>query len=229
MKNLGVLLYDNVQSMDFIGLWEVFSIWKNSLNAPLEMFLIAENGSDVHCVNEITIKAHYDFDHSPSIDYLFVPGGPGRMKEVHNEQLITFIKKQAKHAEYILSVCTGMFLLQKAGLFHNTPVTTYWRALQEAQSLPGIQIVEERIVNQGHFWLAGGVSSSIDLAFAFLAQIAGKELAGKVQLLFEYFPKQEVYCTSELIEKLPPYYTAKEGEKAQLPKYIREYLAEHKN
>jgi transcriptional regulator GlxA family with amidase domain len=224
-KTLGVLIYDDVQSMDFIGLWEVFSLWKNSLDASLDMYLISENGSYVQCSNEITVKAHCDFKNSPDIDYLFIPGGMGRINEVNNEQLITFIQKQAKNAEYILSVCTGMFLLYKAGLLHNMAVTTYWRALQEAKSLPDITIIEERIVNNGKFWLAGGVSSSIDLAFAFMAEIAGKEIAGKAQLLFEYFPNQQVYCTTDQVEALPPY----RGERAQLANYISEYIAEQKN
>ncbi|MBA2710977.1 MAG: DJ-1/PfpI family protein [Tatlockia sp.] len=221
-KTLGVLLYDNVQSMDFIGLWEVFSLWKNSLDAPLEMLLISENGSYVKCLNEIIIKANYHFDSCPMIDYLFIPGGPGRAKEVNNANLIAFIQKQAKNAEYILSVCTGMFLLHKAGLLHNRAVTTYWRALGEAKDLPDIKIVEERIVRDGPFWLAGGVSSSIDLALAFIAEIAGREIAGKAQLLFEYFPDRENYCRSAQVETLPPYYT---GEKSHLANYISEYLA----
>ncbi len=220
-KTLGVLLYEDVQSMDFIGLWEVFSLWKSSLGAPLDMYLISEAGTYVQCSNEISVKAHCDFTNSPDIDYLFIPGGKGRVKEVNNKQLISFIRKQAKNAEYILSVCTGMFLLYKADLLHDIAVTTYWRALQEAKSLPGIKIVEERIVNNGKFWLAGGISSCIDLAFAFIDHIAGKEVAGKAQLLFEYFPNQQVYCTIDQADTLPPY---NGGDKSQLANYICEFI-----
>lgn len=225
-KILGVLLYDNVQPMDFIGLWEVLATWKNGLEAPLEMYLISEQGGEVKCANEITIQAHCDFSSAPPIDYLFIPGGVGRLSAVDNEPLIAFIKEQAQNAEYILSVCTGMFLLYKAGLLDHKLVTTYWRALPEAYALPNIKIVEERIVKNGNLWLAGGVASCIDLAFEFIAEIAGKDTAGKVQLLFENFPTQKVYCTSQLAATLPPYYTAKEGEKSQLAQYIYDYIAE---
>ncbi|CDZ76567.1 Isonitrile hydratase [Legionella massiliensis] len=226
-KVLGVLLYDNVQPMDFIGLWEVLGTWKNGLGAPLEMHLISEQGGEVKCVNEITVKAHCDFSSAPAIDYLFIPGGMGRLSATNNEVLIEFIKKQAKHAEYILSVCTGMFLLYKAGLLDNKLATTYWRALPEAYTLPNIKIVEERIVKNGKLWLAGGVASCIDLAFEFIEEIAGKDEAGKVQLLFENFPTPKVYCSPKLADTLPLYYTAKEGDKSQLAKYIYDYIAEN--
>jgi transcriptional regulator GlxA family with amidase domain len=227
-KKLGILLYNDVQSMDFIGLWEVFSCWKNNLQAPLDMCLISEFGNYVHCMNEITVKTHCNFNNSPAIDYLFIPGGIGRVTEINNEQLILFIKNQAKNAQYILSVCTGMFLLHKAELLHNESVTTYWRALPEAKSLADVQIVEERIVKNGKFWFAGGISSSIDLAFAFIAEIAGEEQAGKLQLLFEYFPKHQVYCKVEQAENLLSYYSSKPGEKSYLPQYINEYIEEYK-
>src|SRR5437868_598694 len=100
-KTLGVLLYDKVQPMDFIGFWEVFATWKTNLNPSLDMFLISRSGKEVACMNGITVKTHCGFEDSPNLDYLFIPGGIGRIKEVDNEQLIAFIKKQAKQAEYI--------------------------------------------------------------------------------------------------------------------------------
>lgn len=219
-KTLGVLLYENVQPMDFIGFWEVLATWKNILQASLDMYLIVEQGNEVECVNGITVKTHCNFNSAPAVDYLFIPGGIGRHKAIDNKPLINFIKEQAKNAQYILSVCTGMFLLHKAGLLHNKLATTYWRALPEAYSLPNIQIVEERIVKNDKLWIAGGVVSCIDLAFEFIAEIAGKDRAGQVQLLFEYFPQQKIYCTKELAQTLPPYNTAEENETISLAKYI---------
>ena len=84
-----------------------------------------------------------------------------------------------------------MFLLHKAGLLRNKPVTTYWRALSELRSFKDIDVEEERVVKSGNIWTSGGVSSGIDLAFELIVEIAGKEEAGRVQLLFEYFPKAD--------------------------------------
>lgn len=219
---LGILIYEYVQPMDFIGPWEVFSFWKNVLKDPIEMYLISENGSYVKCDNEITVKAHYDFDHAPQLDYFIVPGGKGRLHEVKNEKLIAFIQKQAQQAKYLLSVCTGAFLVHEAGVLEGKSVTTYWRALPELKAFTDVKVVGERVVKNGNIWMSGGVSSGIDLAFALIEEIAGKETAGKVQLLFEYFPSDVLYAKEEMVSMLPPY--NKENLPPVVPEYMKEYM-----
>jgi transcriptional regulator GlxA family with amidase domain len=226
MKTIGMVIYENVQPMDVIGPWEVLSFWKNVLNAPIEMYLISENGAYVHCADDIILKAHRDFENAPSLDYLIIPGGPGRRVEVNNEKYLSFIKKQAEGAKSIISVCTGMFLLQKAGLLNNRSATTYWRALPELKSFPEVNVIEDRVVKDGNIWSSGGISSGIDLAFELIADIAGKEVAGEVQLLFEYFPRDTVFASANAANKLPPY---EKGESlpTHLPKYIKDYIQSH--
>lgn len=224
---IGIAIYDNVQPMDVIGPWEVLSFWKNSLQAPVSMFLISENGSYVQCANDIVLKAHVDFEHAPSLDYLLVPGGQGRLTQENNEKYLAFIKKQAKNAKYILSICTGMFLLHKAGILSQKSTTTYWRALPELKAFPDVHAVEQRIVKDGNIWSSGGISSGIDLAFELIAEVAGKEAAGEVQLLFEYFPRDKVFASLQSIDQLPPYY--RDLGKPYLPQYIKEYIQSKKN
>lgn len=224
-EKLGILLYEKVQPIDVIGPWEVFSIWKKVLNPSLEMYLIAERKGLIHCDNGIVLEAHCDFNEVPQFDYLVVPGGRGRCEEINNENLITFIKDQASHCKYILSICTGMFLLYKAGLLEGKSVTTYWRALPELTLLPNIHIVENRIVKNKNIWMSGGLSSGIDLALELIAEVAGTETAGKVQLLFEYFPKGTVYSTEEMIYSLPPYHS-ETNEKPYLPQYIKDFISQ---
>jgi len=220
-SNIGIVIYENVQPMDVLGPWEVLSFWKNILQAPVEMSLISENGSYVQCANDIILKAHFDFNNAPQLDYFIIPGGPGRNVQVNNEKMISFIKKQAQNARLILSICTGTFLLHKAGVLKHKSATTYWRAIPELQSFKDINIVEERIVKDSRVWSSGGVSSGIDLAFELIAEIAGQETAGEVQLLFEYFPRNKCFASMKSVDSLPPY-TSKE--KAYLPKYIKEAL-----
>jgi transcriptional regulator GlxA family with amidase domain len=220
-RKLGVVLYENVQPMDVIGPWEVLAIWKNLLHAPLEMYLISENGGLVKCDDDIVLTAHCDFNASPQLDYLIVPGGRGRREQVNNERLIAFIKEKARTSDKIISVCTGMFLLHKAGLLEGKPVTTYWRALSELRLLKDVDVEEKRVVKSGSIWTSGGVSSGIDLAFELIAEIAGKEEAGRVQLLFEYFPKRTVYCNLETSKSLPPYYETKDQ---TMSKYMNDLI-----
>jgi transcriptional regulator GlxA family with amidase domain len=225
-KKIGLVLYENVQPMDVIGPWEVLAIWKKVLNAPIEMYLVSEDGGSVNCDDDIVLNAHCAFSNSPDFAYLIVPGGRGRREQVDNEHLIAFIKAKAATADKIISVCTGMFLLHKAGLLRNKPVTTYWRALSELRSLKDINVEEERVVKSGNIWTTGGVSSGIDLAFELIAEVAGEEEAGRVQLIFEYFPKRTIYCNPETAKSLPPYYDTKEPVPSKyIANIIREEMA----
>lgn len=226
--NIGIILYENAQSMDIIGPWEVLGFWKNILGAPLHMFLISENGSYVNCVNDIVLKAHVDFTTCPKLDVLIIPGGPGRLKEIHNDKLITFIKNQAVNCKYVLSDCTGMFILYQTGLLKDKSATTYWRALPELKSLHNLNVAEERIVKSGNVWTAGGVSSGIDLALELIKEISGAETAGQVQLLFEYFPNHAVYTTLKTAASLPPYHGSIETHSKDVPKYIKDHIKKSK-
>jgi transcriptional regulator GlxA family with amidase domain len=159
----------------------------------------------------------------PQLDFLVVPGGRGRLHEVDNQNLIHFIQAQFPHLKFLLSVCTGAFLVHQAHVLASSLITTYWRAIPEMQAFKDVKVVGERIVKNDKVWFAGGVSSGIDLALALIAEIADKETAGKVQLLFEYFPKDTVYANAELATTLPPYTT--QAPAADLPEYIKAVIA----
>ncbi|KTC87057.1 DJ-1/PfpI family protein [Legionella brunensis] len=225
-KNLGVLLYPRVQPMDVIGPWEVFATWKNILGGALEMYLVAETAELLQGENNIMLKPHCDFSNSPQFDFLLIPGGPGRREQVFNKAVIDFISQQAVHCEYILSVCTGTFLLRAANLLQDKQATTYWRAINELKAAGDVEVIEKRIVVSGNIWTAGGVSSGVDLALALIAEIAGTDTAGKVQLLFEYFPSNKVYCREDMIKGLPPYMPHIQESPEVLPDYVKKIIVD---
>jgi len=226
-RTIGILLYENAQPIDIIGPWEVFSLWKTILHAPIDLYLIAETEELVRLDGQITLKAHKDFAHVPPLDALIVPGGRGRLQQVNNDNLISFIQQRGAHCKYVLSICTGMFLLAKAGLLNHKTVTTYWRALPELKEDRHLKVVERRIVKSGNIWTSGGITCGIDLALAFIEEIAGTSVAGQVQLLLEYFPEEKMYCSMDTVDQLPPYSSAHGPMKAPLPAYIREHLQMH--
>jgi len=223
-QKFGFILYENAQPIDIIGPWEVFSFWKQILNAPIELYLIAEKEGPIQLDNQITLPAQFNFGQAPKLDVLIVPGGKGRVKQSENEEMIAYIQKTAESCEYVISICTGMFLLAKAGLLKNHSVTTYWRAFSELKAHQDLKVEEERIVKTGRVWTSGGVTSGIDLALAFIEELAGKKVAGQVQLLLEYFPTDPHYCTRETASELPPYQGSSGTAETYLPKYIRDHL-----
>ena len=227
MKNLGILIYKDVQPMDLFGPWEIFSVWKSVLGHPLNMYLISVDDRMVMCDGGVNLEAHYTIQDAPDLDYLIVPGGRGRQDACKKPAILQYISKQGARCDYVLSVCTGMFLLYYAGLLEGKEVTTYWRAMPELKKLSHINVVQKRMVKSGKIWTSGGVSSGIDLALALIAEISGRDVAGQVQLLFEYFPQDMEYCHLGLKDTLPDYSESVKTHATELPDYIVHQLVKH--
>ena len=215
----GFIVYPQMQLMDLVGPVEVLNIWRK-LNPELEIVYIAENLLPIDCRSGFSLQATYTFSEAPQLDYMCVPGGMGRLKEMHNPQTLQFIQKQFAGCKLVASVCTGAFLLYSSGVLTNHEVTTYWMAMPELTDKNDITISEKRVVKSGKVWTSGGVSSGIDLMFEVICEIAGESMAGQVQLLFEYFPSNRIYCTHADVNKLPKYPTEKSGSVRHLPEYM---------
>jgi len=191
--NFGILVFPKVEELDFTGPWEMLSMWGQRPEGPQHRLIVAQSLQPVVCANGLSVNPHVAFDQCPDLDYLLVPGGMGTRTEVDNPVLVDFIKKQAGCCKAILSVCTGAFLLHKAGLLSGKRATTHWASLERLRALGDVEVVEERFVHDGRIWSSAGVSAGTDLILAFIADLAGDETAGAVQLGAEYFPSDQVY------------------------------------
>ena len=134
-----------------------------------------------------------------------MPGGEGTQREVDNPALIQFVAEQAKHCKSVLSVCTGTFILHRAGLLSNRRATTYWASLQKLRELGNLEVVEERIVRDKNIWTSAGISAGIDMALAFVEYITDEKTAGKIQLGAEYYPSGRSYGMMHKISQAPKY------------------------
>lgn len=203
--NFGILVFPGVEELDFVGPWEMLTMWSQYADGPEGCFIVGQATAPVVCAKGMSINPHRSFDDCPALDYLLVPGGQGTRTEVSNPALVSFVATQAKHCKAVLSVCTGSFVLHVAGLLAGKRATTHWGSLDRLRALGDVTVVEERWVRDGDIWSSAGVSAGTDLMLAFIADTAGDEVAGKVQFGAEYFPSDVRYGEFDKHPQAPAY------------------------
>ena len=204
-ESFGILIFPQVEELDFVGPWEMLTMWSKFADGPQECLLVAQSKEPVHCAKGMVVLPHESFESCPPLDYLLVPGGQGTRAEVTNENLLAFVASQASSCKAVLSVCTGSFILHAAGLLSGKRATTHWGSLERLRALEGVTAVEERFVQDGNVWSSAGVSAGIDLMLAFISSVASPEAAGKVQFGAEYFPSGVKYGGFESHPQAPAY------------------------
>ncbi len=196
-RNVAILIFDDVEVLDFCGPFEVFSVTgRRDGSDPFDVYTVAEK-TPVRARNALSVNPHYTFDRCPQPDILVVPGGGGRRedgtlfgtrKEMHNEILLGWLNAHYPQTEHLLSVCTGALLLAKAGLIENAAATTHHLAFGELRRVaPDADIREgERVVDSGKLIFSGGISAGIDASFYLVAKLLGEEAASETARYMEY-------------------------------------------
>ena len=203
--NFGILVFEEVEELDFVGPWEMLTMWQKTTNGSANCLIVAEHKQPVRCAKGLSINPHVGFGDCPPLDVLLVPGGQGTRREVSNPVLVDWVAKQAAGCQAVLSVCTGAFVLHAAGLLGGRKATTHWGSLDRLRALGDVEVVEERFVRDGKVWSSAGVSAGIDLMLAFIADLAGEDAAGKAQFFSEYFPSPARYGACDAHPQAPAY------------------------
>lgn len=192
---IGILVFDDVEELDFVGPWEVFTMGNEMAKragkpSPHDVFLVAEQDAPVRCAKGMRVLPDTTTGRCQSLDVLLVPGGQGTRREVDNRALLAWIASVAKGAKWITSVCTGAMLLTAAGPARGKRVTTHWafvetlRARNEAADV----LTDTRYVRDGNVVTAAGVSAGIDMALWLTGEWHGPDFARLVQRGMEYDP-----------------------------------------
>jgi transcriptional regulator GlxA family with amidase domain len=194
--NVGILIFDNVEVLDFAGPFEVFSrtrlepgdnARRSEDSAPFRVFTVARTKEPIRATGGLIVTPHYAFADAPAIHLLVVPGGFGTRPLLNDEETLDWIKQVSGRARQVTSVCTGSLLLAKAGLLKGKRATTHWGALDLLDSLDAGLTVERhlRVVDDGIITSAG-VASGIDMAFYVVERLCGKEVADETARYIEY-------------------------------------------
>ena len=188
-RNLAILIFEDVEVLDFCGPFEVFSV-ANRFTEPaaFKVVTVAENAGPVLARGGLSVNPHHRLGDCPRPDLLLVPGGQGTRQEMHNAVLIEWIKARSQEAELVLSVCTGALLLAKAGLLDGLEATTHHGAndlLREVAPKTTVH-ADRRFVDNGRVICSAGVAAGIDMSLHVLGRLLGIEVAEKAARQMEY-------------------------------------------
>jgi putative intracellular protease/amidase len=181
---IAVVLFDRFTALDAVGPYETLGRLPGA-----ETVFVAEQAGPVR--NEsgtLALTADRALAEVARPDLVVVPGGPGQSAQMENPVLLDWLRAADATSTWTTSVCTGSLLLAAAGLLRGRRATSHWLALNELKRF-GAEPTGERVVTDGKYVTAAGVSSGIDMGLTLLGRIAGDEHAQAVQLMTEYDPQ----------------------------------------
>ena len=189
MRKVAILIFDEVEVLDFCGPFEVFAVTGRGLEQkPFEVFTVAENSGPVVARNGLSVNPNHTISDCPQADILIVPGGYGTRREMNNQALIDWIKAAADKAEITLSVCTGSLLLAKAGLLDGAKATTHWAAMDLLREVAPRATIhpDKQFVDNGRVMTSAGISAGIDLSLYAVGKLLGEDAAAETARWMEY-------------------------------------------
>ena len=155
-KRVGIVLFEDVEVLDFCGPFEVFSATRVNEEkrreepSPFEVLLIAERPGPLTTTGGMKVLPHYTFDNCPHLDIVVSPGGLGTWNELKNPSMLEWLRARAAEAETVTAVCTGSMLLGVVGLLDGRHATTHWRALDWMRdSFPSVTVELRQALREG--------------------------------------------------------------------------------
>ncbi len=188
-RMVGILIFDEVEVLDFCGPFEVFSVaGRREGRALFQAVTIAEHERPVICRGGLSVNPHHSLDSAPRLDVLVVPGGYGTRREMDNRPLLQWLSERAAAAETVLSICTGALLLGRAGLLDECDATTHHGALELLREVaPRARVHDQRrLLDNGPLIVAAGVAAGIDAALYLVARYHGWDCAAEAAHYMEY-------------------------------------------
>jgi cyclohexyl-isocyanide hydratase len=179
---VGIVLFPNVTQLDVTGPYEILARMPTT-----QVHLMAATLAAVRSEHGLAILPDVTFDTAPALDVICVPGGNGVNLAMEDEALLRFLQNQARHAQYVTSVCTGALVLGAAGLLQGYRATTHWLSL-DLLSLFGADPVDERIVIDRNRITGAGVTAGIDFGLVIASALFDPAVAQEIQLMTEYNP-----------------------------------------
>jgi cyclohexyl-isocyanide hydratase len=179
---IGLLIFPKLTQLDLTGPVQVFSSVPGA-----KLHLIWKRIEPVASDSVLTLTPTITFADCPQCDVICVPGGVGSDDMVNDEEVLAFLRRQARGTKYITSVCTGSLVLGAAGLLRGYRAATHWTA-REFLAPFGAIASDERVCVDRNRITGGGVTAGIDFALTLVAHLVDRKTAEAIQLRLEYNP-----------------------------------------
>ncbi|MES2315961.1 MAG: DJ-1/PfpI family protein [Pseudomonadota bacterium] len=195
--DIGILVFPEVEVLDFAGPFEVFSVASRiaekaiGVRAPFRVALAGASGAPVMARHRVGVCPHVGFDTAPAFDLLVVPGGVVD-QPLADPATLAWIVRQDAGAALTASVCTGAFILARAGLLEGLAVTTHWEDIPDLRAaFPALDVREGTPwVDQGRIVTSAGISAGIGMSLHLVGRILGEDMARATarQMEFDWAP-----------------------------------------
>jgi transcriptional regulator GlxA family with amidase domain len=193
-QTVGILIFENVEVLDFCGPYEVFVTTRldesrrRETESPYKVSLLSATTEPVTCSGGMRVLPTHALDDAPPQDILVVPGGWGVRALLDDAPLMGWLRERAGQVKTLASVCTGSLLLASAGLLDGREATTHWRSLSlMKERFPKVRVHEDmHVVEDGNIISSAGISAGMDLALRIVARNHGDEVAANAARNMEY-------------------------------------------
>ncbi len=180
---IGSLLFEGLDQIDLTGPFEVLSRIPDSTYR-----IYAPGGAAVRDLKGLRIAPDAALEEAPPLYVLHIPGGFGQEAMMENQAVLEWVRRHAANAQVVFSVCTGALICGAAGLLVGRRATTHWASFHLLPIFGAIP-VDERVVEDGTFVFAAGVTAGIDGALTVAARLRGQAVAESIQLYMQYAPE----------------------------------------
>lgn len=179
---IGMVAYDRMTNLDFVGPYDILSRVRAS-----RTIVLGKTRDPITTDTNYRLLPEMTLDEAPHLDMIFVPGGPGSTALMEDRAVLDFLSERGATAQWVTSVCTGALVLGAAGLLIGFRAATHWSAM-DLLPMFGATPVQDRVVIDRNRMTGGGVTAGIDFGLTLIARIWGEDQAKLIQLGTEYNP-----------------------------------------
>ena len=193
-RTVGILIFDDVEILDFCGPFEVFSsadepgVEDRDARRLFKAVTVAPEKRTIVCRGGLLVEPHYALADAPLFDIIVLPGGYGTRTARFDPAIQAWVRKHLAAGALTTSVCTGLVFLAQIGAIDGMPVTSHWETLDWFRSeFPALDVRgDQRVIDQGQIVTSAGVSAGIDMALSLVARLHGIDIARETARGMEY-------------------------------------------